>query len=269
MTADFARPVWLRAGALALAVAVHAALAAFFVARGVAPPRDPPEIVISLEAAPDAPPPPSPTPVETPTPEPSTTPTPEPTATPMREPAETSTPEPTVTPTPDPVVTPTPVPVVIPKPRPPPPSPRPSPKPTPAPSPRPSATPRPKPTPKPTPEDRTNDDAERRKAHEDSRKAKPQPAPDAAASGADLAAYGATIYGEIARRKPAGGGASGSVVVVFTVGASGRIVSQSLAKSSGDAELDARVTTMMQSVQAPPPPGGKFTGRITIRFSGS
>lgn len=89
-----------------------------------------------------------------------------------------------------------------------------------------------------------------------------------APSGEDLAAYGQLIYSEIARHKASGGG-SGSVGVVFTVGASGRVVSHSIVKSSGDAELDARVNAMMQAVQATPPPGGRFTGRITIRFNGS
>jgi protein TonB len=267
---DFARPLWLRAGAFALVAAVHVALAAFFVARVLAPPPEPTEIVISLDAAPDEPTPPaptaapSPTPVETPTPEPTATPTPEPTAIP--------TPEPTATPTPKPAATPTPAPVPVPTPRLIPPSPRPSPKPTASPRP----TPRPSPTPTQQDEQRRKDDAERREAarktRDDARKAreaKTQSAPDAAASGADLAAYGATIYGEIARHKPSGGAGSGSVVVVFTVGASGRVVSHSIAKSSGDADLDARVSAMMQAVQAPPPPGGRFTGRITIRFSGS
>ena len=179
-------------------------------------------------------------------------------ATPTPEPVET--PTPVATPTPEPVATPRPV--VTP--------PRPTPKPTPPPSPKPTATPRAKPTPTPQ-------DTERReaaiKARDDARKAardaKTPSAPEAGASPQDAAAYGATIYGEIARHKPAGGGASGSVGVLFSVGASGRIVSHSIFKSSGDSALDARVSAMMQAVSAPPPPGGRFTGRITIRFSGS
>jgi protein TonB len=59
------------------------------------------------------------------------------------------------------------------------------------------------------------------------------------------------------------------VGVAFTVGSSGRIVSHSITKSSGNAALDARVHAMMEAVEAPPPPGGSFRGHITIRFSGS
>jgi protein TonB len=127
---------------------------------------------------------------------------------------------------------------------------------------------------------RRNDDAERREAarkarddarqaHDDARKAREaKGAADAGALASDLAAYGATIFAEINRHKPSGDGASGSVGVVFTVGASGRVVSHAVVKSSGDAHLDARVAAMMEAVQAPPPPGGHFTGRITIRFNG-
>lgn len=92
----------------------------------------------------------------------------------------------------------------------------------------------------------------------------------AKASASDLAAYASTIYAEIARHKNSSGiSASGSVGVAFTIDASGRIVSHTITQSSGSAELDARANAMMQAVQAPPPPGGSFRGRITIRFNGS
>jgi TonB family protein len=170
-----------------------------------------------------------------------------------------------------------------PKPPPPPPPPKPTPKPAP-----------PKPTPKPTPTERAppRDDAREkaeaekrdaaRKAADDARRAKDDArkareaqgagssshASGGKASGADAAAYGSTIYSEIARHKNGAGlSESGSVGFTFTVNASGRIVSHAITKSGGPA-LDARVAAMLSSVQAPPPPGGAFTGRMTIRFSG-
>jgi protein TonB len=155
---------------------------------------------------------------------------------------------------------------------PPPPSPRPTPKPAVTPRPTPTATPKPKPGASEQDIEQRKAEAEKReaakKARDDARKAKAAEGQAPAASGEDLAAYGASVFSEIARHKSSGGG-SGSVGVVFTVGAGGRIVSHSIVKSSGDADLDARVHAMMEAVQAPPPPGGRFTGRITIRFNGS
>jgi TonB family protein len=166
--------------------------------------------------------------------------------------------------------------------------------PTPKPSPKPTAKPVPRPTPterEPSRDEAREQAAKRaqaekreaaRKAADDARNAREKArtsretgsgerrASSTKASGVDLAAYASTIYAEIARHKDASGiPASGSVGVIFTVGASGRVVSHSITKSSGEASLDSRVHAMMQAVQAPPPPGGSFTGHITIRFSGS
>jgi protein TonB len=156
-------------------------------------------------------------------------------------------------------------------------TPKPAPAAKPPVTPRPAA-PKPKPSPKPTPTERDTTDAREQAERREQARAEAGKAREAAAaragaakaSASDLAAYGATIYAEIARHRDSSGlAASGSVGVVFTVGASGRIVSHAITKSSGDAGLDGRVHAMMQAVQAPPPPGGSFHGRITIRFRGS
>ena len=55
--------------------------------------------------------------------------------------------------------------------------------------------------------------------------------------------------------------------VVVVVGPSGRIVSHSIVRSSGNAQLDGEVDAMMAAVQAPPPPNGSFRGGLTIRFN--
>jgi protein TonB len=61
-------------------------------------------------------------------------------------------------------------------------------------------------------------------------------------------------------------GATGSVGVAFSVGPSGRVVSQSITRSSGNAALDGAARAMMGAVHAPPPPGGQFSTSTTIRF---
>jgi protein TonB len=112
--------------------------------------------------------------------------------------------------------------------------------------------------------------AERRKAAEDARKARAASERPAAAkaSGADLAAYGSTVASEISRRvRSSGISASGSVGVSFSIGASGGVASVSIS-SSGNAQLDSRVRSVVASLQFPPPPGGSFRGHVTIRVSG-
>ncbi|HUZ91400.1 MAG TPA: TonB family protein [Methylocella sp.] len=86
------------------------------------------------------------------------------------------------------------------------------------------------------------------------------------------AAYAALVSAEINRHKhyPASAreaGATGSVGVVFSVGASGAIVSHSITRSSGNSAIDATVHEMMASSHPPPPPGGHFRGSVTISFN--
>jgi protein TonB len=55
--------------------------------------------------------------------------------------------------------------------------------------------------------------------------------------------------------------------VAFTVGPSGRVVSQSITRSSGNAALDNAAHAIVSAVSAPPPPGGTFLTRTNIRFN--
>ncbi|MTV31586.1 TonB family protein, partial [Rhodoblastus acidophilus] len=52
----------------------------------------------------------------------------------------------------------------------------------------------------------------------------------------------------------------------FTIGPSGRVVSQAITRSSGHAALDAAARAILSAVQAPPPPGGRFSTNTIIRF---
>ncbi|MGO8845838.1 MAG: TonB family protein [Methylocella sp.] len=86
------------------------------------------------------------------------------------------------------------------------------------------------------------------------------------------AAYAALVSAEINRHKhyPASAresGHGGAVGVVFSVGASGAIVSHSITRSSGNSAIDATVHEMMASSHPPPPPGGHFRGSVTISFN--
>jgi protein TonB len=92
-----------------------------------------------------------------------------------------------------------------------------------------------------------------------------------AAGGLSHASYAALLAAEIRRRTfyPASAraaGASGDVGVAFTVGASGRIIGQSITVSSGSAALDGAARAILQSVRTPPPPDGRFSATTRIRF---
>ncbi len=109
---------------------------------------------------------------------------------------------------------------------------------------------------------------------------KPQEALPAAHKGVETGAddggmsradYGALVVAELNRRKffPAAArqaGASGSVGVSFTLGPSGRVISQSIVRSSGNAALDDAARAILSAMQTPPPPGGRFSANTSIRF---
>jgi protein TonB len=83
-------------------------------------------------------------------------------------------------------------------------------------------------------------------------------------------AYAALVSAEINRHKhyPASvSGVTGTVGVVFTVGASGAIVSHTITHSSGNAAFDATVHQMMAASHPPAPPDGSFHGSVNIKFN--
>jgi protein TonB len=81
------------------------------------------------------------------------------------------------------------------------------------------------------------------------------------------AAYAASVYGALARKKPRSVGASGSVTVSFAIGASGSLRNALVARSSGKAPLDrAALAIIRQAAPFSPPPGSRQSYTITISF---
>jgi len=90
-------------------------------------------------------------------------------------------------------------------------------------------------------------------------------------SGVSRADYAGLLLAEVNRHRfyPSAAraeGATGGVGVAFTVGPSGRVISHSITRSSGHAALDSAARAILSAVQAPPPPGGRFSTSTTIRF---
>jgi protein TonB len=94
----------------------------------------------------------------------------------------------------------------------------------------------------------------------------------AAASAASRASYASLLAAELNRHKTypssaRAAGVTGSVGLAFTVGAAGEVVSHAITRSSGSAALDGAVEAMVAAVRAPPPPGGAFHANTTVNFN--
>lgn len=115
--------------------------------------------------------------------------------------------------------------------------------------------------------------AERRRKAQEARQELKRGAANGAAQASSMspAAYAGLLAAEIRRRTfyPAAAraaGATGAVGVAFTVGPSGRVISQSITHSSGNPVLDAAARTTLSGIHTPPPPGGRFSTSTNIRF---
>ncbi len=89
--------------------------------------------------------------------------------------------------------------------------------------------------------------------------------------GAQRASYARLVLTELSRRKfyPSAARAArigGSVGVAFLIGPSGRVISSSITRSSGNEWLDAAALSILAALHAPPPPGGRFSTRTNILF---
>lgn len=58
----------------------------------------------------------------------------------------------------------------------------------------------------------------------------------------------------------------GTVVVGFTIDASGAVVSHGLSRSSGSGQIDRSISGMLGRLRFPPPPGGRFAATVAIRI---
>lgn len=102
-------------------------------------------------------------------------------------------------------------------------------------------------------------------------------APVAAAapvSGASIASWRGSLIAHLNRYKrfPAGANGAGAASVSFTIDRSGRVLSSSLVRSSGDAALDGEAVAMMRRASPVPQPPENMGGRtislaVPIRFN--
>ena len=104
------------------------------------------------------------------------------------------------------------------------------------------------------------------KAHKPTDMAKP--------SGAGSMSRGdfqALLIGELKRRMfypeaARAAGVTGAVGVTFVVGPAGRVISQSITRSSGNAALDGAARVVMSAIRTPPPPGGRYSVSTNLTF---
>jgi protein TonB len=81
--------------------------------------------------------------------------------------------------------------------------------------------------------------------------------------------YGRLVYAEIARHShypESAAPATGTVVLSFTIGSSGRVTSSSVVRSSGNGLLDGAARQTMSAVSLPPPPGGRYSNTVPIHL---
>lgn len=250
------RPRWLRPAAAIAVVGAHVAAIGLGVGEAIRPGSGLVEIAVVSEPEPSPEPTPEILPVDASQaqaaaePDP-VTPPPEEEA-PPPEPAEPPPPEPPPPEPPPPELAP-------PPPEPPPPEPKPSPE-----SRREPARPKP-------PRRETVRRPERVVASIDAAAQAAARAEAGAARRAAAASYASLVAGEIRRHRhyPAAAreaNITGVVVVAFTIGPGGTVVSHTIVRSSGHGLLDGAVRGMMGAVHLPPPPGGSFRSSIPVRF---
>lgn len=99
-------------------------------------------------------------------------------------------------------------------------------------------------------------------------------AASAPVSGASMASWRGSLIAHLNRYKrfPAGAHGAGAASVSFTIDRSGRVLSSSLVRSSGDAALDGEAVAMMQRASPVPQPPENMGGRtislaVPIRFN--
>lgn len=111
--------------------------------------------------------------------------------------------------------------------------------------------------------------AERARAAAASRASRRAGAPRAGASGQSIAAWQRGVQARVSAAAHSVSSGSGSATLMFTVEASGRIVSPHIVRSSGSAAVDRAVLSIPRRIgRLPPPPNGRVSIRVPVRFSG-
>ena len=274
------RLAWVRPGAFLVVAGLHVAAVMYVtiprpllpstddsieitIAQGEMAPETPPEPPAPPPPEPEPappPPPPPPPPVPEPPPPPPQPEPPPPPPPPVEEPPPPAPPPPPEPPPPEPPPEPpkkaVPEAMVLAPPPPPPPKPPPPPPPRPVVKPKPlppkpqPPTPTPAPPPPPPPAS--------------------EPAPGVAEAAAAeqmraKATYVAKIIQEIRKHQVATEGV-GSVLVAITINSAGDVVSATIVKASGTADLDSAALRTVRSIRPGPPPEGSFTIRTNINF---
>jgi periplasmic protein TonB len=89
-----------------------------------------------------------------------------------------------------------------------------------------------------------------------------------AGAAGNSAAYAARVRATLQSRASALGfeDVNASVGLSFVIGPSGSVTSASLSRPSGDFKVDGALRRMLASSSFPPPPGGHFSGAVTVRI---
>lgn len=87
-------------------------------------------------------------------------------------------------------------------------------------------------------------------------------------AGGNSAAYAARVRATLQARANALGfeDVNASVGLSFTIGPSGGVSGASVSRPSGDFKVDGALRRMLASSSFPPPPGGRFSGSVTVRI---
>ncbi len=83
-----------------------------------------------------------------------------------------------------------------------------------------------------------------------------------------LARYAAQVHRQLQARANALGleNVSGTVSITFVIDEAGRVRTHELSRPSGDHHIDRAMRKLMSTTMFPPPPGGRFSGTVTIRI---
>lgn len=111
--------------------------------------------------------------------------------------------------------------------------------------------------------------AERAKAAANARASSRAAPPRAGASGRSIAAWQSEVRARVTAAARSVSNGTGSATLTFTVEANGRLVAPHIAQSSGSAAVDRAILSIPRRIgRLPPPPNGRISVRVPVRFSG-